>query len=116
MRKVIVETSEVTLTVGNLSCDLRITEREQLISTRFQHYPHNYHSHEKEKLSIIWHSKGDFEQLAKVTSSAKHFIAIGIRGSAYLVFDLDVLIFPNKIKPTGKGRFYCLSFLLKYDP
>lgn len=85
MLKVIVTNNEVILTIGNLSLDLRIAEREQLISTRFQHYPYNYHSllscHEKKKLSIFWDSKGDFEQLAKVTSGAKHFIATSIRGS-----------------------------------
>lgn len=86
MPKVIVTTNnEITLTTGNLSHDLRITEREQLISTRFQHYPYNYRNllscHEKKKLSIFWHSKGDFEQLAKVSSSIKHFIATSIQRS-----------------------------------
>lgn len=42
--KVIVRNSEITLTTRNLSHDLRITVREQLVSTRFQHYPYNCHN------------------------------------------------------------------------
>lgn len=110
MLKVIVTNNDITLTTGNLSRDLRITEREQLISSRFQHYPYNYHNllsrHEKKEAKYILAQQRRLNSWRRSALAQSTLLQPAFEEVPSLVFDLGVLIFLSKIKPMGEGRFY----------